>query len=401
LSGAYPPAAILPAHSATDVMRQCVGGLVVRPVAAILAALAVLAASLARAGRAGPCARLAAALALAALAACASRPDQANVSVGIDFPQPHPASDYAALYAPYAMMAALAYADEAALAGPNHCPDAAGLARQRPGASGEDLAFNARLGIWLADLAHRGWECRFGLVRRLSCPRRLGTECRPVEGLQFHVWWRMQGGACREVAIAFRGTDRNDAGDWLSNFRFLHRLTPRFDQYDQVRTHIRRIVARIKANGCGGSDVLFVAVGHSLGGGLAQQAAYADGAIRYVYAFDSSPITGLFDISAIVLARNTRGLGVDRAYEAGEILTLPRVLIENIIPPLPCNPRIRTVRFNLLEGSPVAQHNIADLTARLRDAAQTAGADPTRVAALREARGCAAPELMQLLLAPP
>jgi pimeloyl-ACP methyl ester carboxylesterase len=221
-----------------------------------------------------------------------------------------------------------------------------------------------------------------------------------VSGLQFQVWWRRQAGVCREVAIAFRGTDRHDRGDWLSNFRWLHRLTPRFDQYDQVRTHIRRIVARIKANGCGGRDVLFVTVGHSLGGGLAQQAAYADGSIRYVYAFDSSPITGIFDVSALLRERNTQGLGVDRAYEAGEILVLPRILIENIVPPSPCNPRVRTVRFNLLMGSPIAQHSIAELTGKLSDSARTAGADPRRVDGARDARGCAAPPLMQLL-APP
>jgi hypothetical protein len=55
---------------------------------------------------------------------------------------------------------------------------------------------------------------------------------------------------CREVAIAFRGTDRNDLGDWQSNFRWLHRLTPQFDQYDQVRENIGLIVRRIEAAGC-------------------------------------------------------------------------------------------------------------------------------------------------------
>ena len=137
-----------------------------------------------------------------------------------------------------------------------------------------------------------------------------------------------------------------------------------------------------------------------LGGGLAQQAAYADGSIRYVYGFDPSPVTGIFDISALLLAKNTEGLGVDRAYEAGEILTLPRILIDNIIPPTPCAPRIRTVRFSLLGGSPIARHSIAELTARLREMAETPGANPQRVEAIRASQDCGGLRLPPFLVPP-
>jgi dienelactone hydrolase len=336
----------------------------------------------------------------ATLGACATRPDQVDVRVGIDFPYVEGAADYAALYAPYAMMATAAYANENVLGAPNHCPDVGKLGVPQAGDDAETVLYNRTLRDWVRSLNHNHWECRFGVLGSLPCPRRLGPDCKPVGGLGFQVWRRMQRGVCREVAIAFRGTDRHDSGDWTSNFRFLYRLIPRFDQYDQVRTHIRQVVARIKRNGCGGKDTLFVATGHSLGGGLAQQAAYADGTIRYVYAFDSSPITGIFDVSAIVRERNTRGLGVDRAYEAGEILILPRLLIENIVPPWPCNPRVRTVRFNVLSGSPLAQHSINELTAKLREVATTPGADPRRADAERVARDCAAPPFMEWL-APP
>ena len=65
------------------------------------------------------------------------------------------------------------------------------------------------------------------------------------------------------------------------------RATPVYDQYDQVRDHIGDFVAHIEHDGCfrpGATQI--TAVGHSLGGGLAQLAAYADPKIRRVYAFD-------------------------------------------------------------------------------------------------------------------
>jgi hypothetical protein len=335
----------------------------------------------------------------AALAACAGRPDQVDVTVGIDFPRTQAANHFAALHLPYAMMATAAYAGDNVLTSGNHCPDVGKLGVRQPGDSDETFAFNKTVRGWIAYLNRHQWQCRFGVIGSLPCPRQLGPECKPTSGLGFHVWRRMQGGLCREVVIAFRGTDRNDRGDWTSNFRFLYRLVPRFDQYDQVRTHIGRIVARVRKTGCG-NGTLFVSAGHSLGGGLAQQAAYADGAIGYVYGFDPSPVTGLFDVSAILRERNVQGLGIDRAYEAGEILVLPRILIENIIPPLPCNPRIRTVRFNVLTGSPFAQHSIAELTEKLREAAGTKGADARRVVAVRDARGCTAPPVVSVMVPP-
>jgi len=145
------------------------------------------------------------------------------------------------------------------------------------------------------------------VVGSLPCPLR-NPQCKLIGGLEFHVWRRVDNG-CREVAIAFRGTDRNDLGDWQSNFRWLHRLAPRFDQYDQVRENIGTIVQRIEAAGCNSPNVRFVAVGHSLGGGLAEQVGYAHPKIRYVYAFDPSPVTGFFDVSALCVPRTMQTMG--------------------------------------------------------------------------------------------
>jgi hypothetical protein len=294
------------------------------------------------------------------------------------------------------MMATAAYAADNVLTRGNHCPDLAKLGVRQPGDSDETYAFNTSVRGFVSYLNSRNWQCRFGLIHSLPCPRDLGPDCRPISGLGFQIWRRTEGGVCREVVIAFRGTDRNDRGDWTSNFRFLYRLTGRFDQYDQVRLYVDRVVERVRKRGCG-AGTLFVSAGHSLGGGLAQQAAYAGRDITYVYGFDPSPVTGIFDVSVLMRERNTRGVGIDRAYEAGEILALPRILIENIIPPTPCGPRIRTVRFNMLTGLPSAQHSITELTAKLRTAAQTPGTDARRASALTAARDCVGPPL----IAPP
>lgn len=339
-----------------------------------------------------------AALALVALAlgACAQSHGEVAVSVGADFAATAQARDYAALYVPYAMMATAAYAEKDDR-NSRKCPDAGLLRHARAGLSDTDADYRKTVSGWIQYLNGHGWQCRFG-VYNLSCPPQM-RDCKPVGGLEFNVWRRMQGGQCREAVIAFRGTDRHDAGDWLSNFRWLYRLNPKFDQYAQVQYHISSIVAHVAANGCQGA--LFITTGHSLGGGLAQQAAYADGngLIRYVYAFDPSPVTGFFDVSALVLKKSTAGLGVDRAYEQGEILALPRLIIENIYPPAPCNPRVRTVRFNLLTGLGIAQHSISDLTKKLRETASERGASPRRVDDRTAARGCKGGPL--LVMTPP
>jgi len=320
------------------------------------------------------------------MAGCAIQPrDEVRVGIGAGFSQPDRAKHYAALYLPYAMMATSAYTDER-LSNPNGCPDPRLLVVHGNSKDEKDYAFHRTVAGWVAYLQANRWECRLGRFGSLPCPPRM-RDCRPLGGLEYHVWRRMDGG-CREVVIAFRGSDRGDVGDWRSNFRWLHRLRPQFDQYAQIEAHMGDIVRTMSAGGCAGASTMFASVGHSLGGGLAQQAAYSNSRIRYVYAFDPSPVTGFFDLSAAVREANTVGLGIDRVYEQGEILGLPRRIIMAFYPPAPCNPRVRQVRFNVLMGTPVEQHSMDGLTANFRQLAAEKGASRAHADAHRDARHC-------------
>jgi pimeloyl-ACP methyl ester carboxylesterase len=115
-----------------------------------------------------------------------------------------------------------------------------------------------------------------------------------------------------------------------------------------------------------------VAVGHSLGGGLAQQAAFMDRGIRHVFAFDPSLLTGYDDPHVIgVRDRNVQGLAIERIYEHGEILAYPRFLLRQLVPAPACNPQVRTIRFNVVEGTLIARHKLNALTTALLNWSRT------------------------------
>jgi hypothetical protein len=289
-------------------------------------------------------AKLLFAIALGAqLGACATdQPrDEVHVRVGPEPFQAYRAEPYASLYVQYAMISSLAYTGRQNL-NPDLCPEPASLDRQK----------DAEAIAWMRSLNARKWKCLFGLSETLPCPRRyLNCNSTGIADLQV---WRRDDPFCSELVIAFRGVNLLDPSDWF----YLRWLAPRFDPYQQVQARIETIAAM---TGCLRAGTRMVAVGHSLGGGLAEATAYTDGRIRYVYAFNSFPVGGFVGSDPAVQARNKIGLGVDNVYEAGEIADIPQLLLKG--PGTACNPRIRTVQFNLIPfGLPIEKHRIDTLT---------------------------------------
>ena len=194
-----------------------------------------------------------------------------------------------------------------------------------------------------------------------QCGVRTPGQGEPVGGLGVQIWAR-KGARCPEAIIAFRGTVGGDKGDWESNFHWILRAFPIYDQYDQVRDHIGDFIDHVERDRCyrrGATEI--TAVGHSLGGGLAQLAAYSDSRIRRVYAFDPSMVTGYYSVDPPNRDRNVQGLRMERVYEFGEVLAYGRLIMLHWIPLSPCNPRVVSVRFRVFQGAPIALHSLTDL----------------------------------------
>ncbi len=134
---------------------------------------------------------------------------------------------------------------------------------------------------------------------------------------------------------------------------------------------------------------VIVATGHSLGGGLAQHAAYTDKRIGYVYAFDPSPVTEFFGVPLPVRSAAKEDLGIDRIYEAGEILSLPRYLASGIFPTSQCHPRVRIVRFAVVNApSFIERHRIRNLSEGLAKLAGLATKTEKGRLGFEHARNC-------------
>ncbi len=216
-----------------------------------------------------------------------------------------------------------------------------------------------RADAWLAQ-----WRLVFACDGARDCKTAAKGRDDVSGGLGVQIWAR-RGAVCPEAAIVFRGTVGGDRGDWESNFHWLLRATHVYDQYDQVSDHIADFVAVLKRDACYRSSTQILAIGHSLGGGLAQLAAYANADIDRIYAFDPSMVTGFYSVNPKGRDDNVKGLVGERVFEHGELLAYARYVMRQFVPPSPCDPRMVNIRFDVLHGSPIDQHSLSDFTSAL------------------------------------
>jgi hypothetical protein len=199
--------------------------------------------------------------------------------------------------------------------------------------------------------------------------------------LRIEVWIRQYPAA---VAVAFGGTVINNRNDWGSNLRWF--LPGHKDEYSETvqvfapafaKEYTERLLS-------GDADWAFLrrasiyAAGHSLGGGLAQQFAYALPSefpdvprVSHVYAFDPSPVTGFYSVDPATRDKNRTSLSIDRVYERGEILAIARSATSVFVPPSATSPTIRGVRYALFyPANPISGHSMTELACRMYDAAR-------------------------------
>lgn len=320
-------------------------------------------------------------------AGCAQDPDTVRINVGVGListTRADRAPDYAALYLPYSQMARIAYVDENRLV--SGCPKEDLLDKAFPNESSTQADDRLQLKRHLADLTAAGWRCVAGWFNKIPS----GSRTLPAPGLAFYVWRSFSSNVCT-VAIAYRGTDFTEFVDWQANLRWLTWFLPLHDQYDSVQESVRQAVD-IGIAGCGRRVVRVHMVGHSLGGGLAQAAAYADKRSDYVFAFDSSPVTAFTGVPVDDVFAAQQGLAIDRIYETGEVLQGMRYFLQGFLNPRSCNPRVRLVRFNRWTGSLVNQHSIERLATELRTMTKGPGSlergDPRRAYGAYKAATC-------------
>jgi hypothetical protein len=191
------------------------------------------------------------------------------------------------------------------------------------------------------------------------------------KGLSYSVYIKTTPSAEGEhlVAIAFTGT--NQGRDFWSNAHWITRWIPfTLDQYDAVRIAAPELSAAIRASkASSGKRIKIVTTGHSLGGGLAQQMAYAADGITTVYAFDSTSVTGYFDVPKPQSTKRATGMRIYRIHERGEILAYMRLAMRNIFPVRDHDPQIVEARYNFenLQRDFVSLHSIEQLACNLRE----------------------------------
>jgi hypothetical protein len=160
--------------------------------------------------------------------------------------------------------------------------------------------------------------------------------------------------------LVFRGT--HIRADWISNLRWIDFWLPLEDHYEQTARITEDVVRWIRKEY--GPSIEILATGHSLGGGLAQTAAYAScGEIATVFAFDSSPVTKHRAINACAPSATPRAFY--RVFEQSEILSYARFVVRQLLGLKPENPKMTEIKVHVFEGVAIAGHSMQNLAMNL------------------------------------
>lgn len=196
-----------------------------------------------------------------------------------------------------------------------------------------------------------------------------------LHGANMHVEVWEDLSANPQIVIAFEGTVFTSRDHWKANLRWFLRFIPKYkDQYTVASKAIAEAFHKVISQSTqkysydpnssslrlsDGRPVRIVTTGHSLGGGLAQQFAYAfvqpsnpptGPRINEVFAFDASPVTGWFSTSNPPRDYNATDLRINRIVEHGEVLAYLRIFTSNLALRA-SNPEMWIYRYNF-EVSP-------------------------------------------------
>lgn len=141
-------------------------------------------------------------------------------------------------------------------------------------------------------------------------------------GLHYETYvYERKPGQYEEAVIAFRGTENRPGqmyNDWRSNFAAFFGFEP--DQYAAARQRMPLLIeALAKVLAPQGGDARIYVTGHSLGGGLAQQAGYLSKQVKEVYTFNTTPVTNWSKLRLRNEVHNAYPI-IHRIYHGGEFL---------------------------------------------------------------------------------
>jgi broad specificity phosphatase PhoE len=141
-------------------------------------------------------------------------------------------------------------------------------------------------------------------------------------GLHYETYvHELSPGQYDEAVIAFRGTENRSGQifhDWRSNFAAFFGFEP--DQYAAARKRMVPLIDELeRVLNAQGRPANIYAVGHSLGGGLAQQAGYMSKKIKEVYTYNTTPVTNWSQLRLDGDVKNAYPI-FHRVYHGGEFL---------------------------------------------------------------------------------